>query len=83
MSAPHTNLEKQQRRHRGPIYGITAGLVFVALIAIAAFVWPGIPLDRQAAPDGAPTATSDGDTVSGGASIIVDNDENTVVEETR
>jgi hypothetical protein len=55
MSAPKTNLEKQTRRHRGPIVGISVGLIFVALVAIAAFVWGGIPLERQAAPDGAPT----------------------------
>jgi hypothetical protein len=58
MSAPDTDLARQTRRHRGPILGITLGLVFVALVAGAAFVWPGIPLDRQAAPDGTPTRTT-------------------------
>lgn len=83
MSAPNTNLETQRKRHRGPIIGIIAGLLFVALVAFAAFVWPGIPLDEQAAPDGVGTQTVDGDTVSGGPSIIVDNEENVVVEETQ
>lgn len=32
MSAPNTNLEKQERRHRGPLIGITAGLLFVAVL---------------------------------------------------
>ncbi|MFW5654115.1 MAG: hypothetical protein ACOCYW_00520 [Roseicyclus sp.] len=63
MSAPRTDLEKQRRHHRGPIMGITLGLVFVALLAIAAFIWPGVPLDQQAAPDGEPTETTDGDAV--------------------
>lgn len=67
MSAPDTNLEKQRKRHRGPIVGITAGLVFVAILALAAFVWPGIPLDRQAAPDGAPTETEATDPAAGNA----------------
>jgi len=83
MSAPDTDLEKQAKRHRGPIVGITFGLVFVVIVALGAFVWPGIPLDQQAAPDGAPTETTDGDAVSGGPSIRVDNEANTVVEETQ
>jgi hypothetical protein len=67
MSAPDTNLEKQRKRHRGPIVGIVAALVFVAILALAAFVWPGIPLDRQAAPDGAPTETEAPDPAAGNA----------------
>ena len=55
MSAPKTNIEKQAKRHRGPIWGITIGLILVALVALAAFVWEGIPLDEQAAPDGEET----------------------------
>jgi hypothetical protein len=54
MSAPHTNLDKQRRRHRAPMIGMAAAVLFVALLALAAFVWPGIPLDGQAAPDGEP-----------------------------
>lgn len=83
MSAPDTDLEKQRKRHRGPIVGIVVGLVFVAIVALAAFVWPGIPLDEQAAPDGEPTETTEGDAVTGGPSIIVDNEANEVEEETQ
>ena len=83
MSAPRTDIETQAKRHRGPIVGIVGGLVFVALLALAAFVWPGIPLDEQAAPDGVPTETTDGDAVTGGPSIIIDNEANTVEEETQ
>lgn len=76
MSAPDTDLEKQQKRHRGPIWGITLGLVFVAILALGAFVWPGVPLDRQAAPDGAPTeVTEDGNATASPA--IVDSDAGT------
>ncbi|MES2664502.1 MAG: hypothetical protein V4712_00280 [Pseudomonadota bacterium] len=28
MSAPHTNLEKQKRRHKGPLIGIALALLF-------------------------------------------------------
>lgn len=34
MSAPNTNVEKQQKRHAGPLIGITAGLAFVAVILL-------------------------------------------------
>lgn len=81
MSAPHTDLEKQTKRHRGPILGISIGLVFVAIVALAAFVWPGIPLDEQAAPDGAPTETTEGDGLTGGPSVVIDNERNEIVEE--
>ncbi|MDG4647799.1 hypothetical protein P6F26_05040 [Roseibacterium sp. SDUM158017] len=57
MSSPKTNIETQAKWHRGPIMGITVGLVLVALIAIAAILWGGFPLEEQAAPDGAPTET--------------------------
>lgn len=29
MSAPNTNLEKERRRHRGPLIGMLLGVVFV------------------------------------------------------
>jgi hypothetical protein len=35
MSAPDTNIEKQKKRHAGPLIGITAGLVFACIIGIA------------------------------------------------
>lgn len=34
MSAPNTNVERQKRRHRGPLVGILGGLAFVALLFI-------------------------------------------------
>lgn len=34
MSAPQTNIERQKRRHRGPIVGITLGVVFVLLLVL-------------------------------------------------
>lgn len=38
MSAPETNIEKQKRRHFGPIIGIAAGLVFAAIILVVYLV---------------------------------------------
>ena len=43
MSAPDTNIDKQKKRHAGPIVGITAGLVFVALCLIAYLVYTSSP----------------------------------------
>ncbi len=32
MSAPETNIEKQKKRHRGPLIGLAIAAVFVVLI---------------------------------------------------
>lgn len=34
MSAPDTNLKKQKRRHRGPLWGIIAALVLAAILFV-------------------------------------------------
>ena len=34
MSAPQTNVEKQRKRHIGPLIGISAGLIFAAIIFV-------------------------------------------------
>lgn len=33
MSAPDTNVNKQTRRHRGPLIGIAAAILFAAVLA--------------------------------------------------
>ena len=38
MAPPDTNLEKQERRHKGPLIGITLVLIFAVIMA---FVWSG------------------------------------------
>ncbi len=71
MSAPQTNIETQKRRHRGPIIGIIAvvvfalGLLFVQMMNVAK---DGTPVDSGAAqidgrtgetvPDSAPAAAA-------------------------
>ena len=37
MSAPQTNLEKQERRHAGPLIGIAACIGFAAILLVAYF----------------------------------------------
>lgn len=48
MSAPHTNLDKQRRRHMGPLIGIAVVLLFVGGI----LVWW---LTQEAADGASPT----------------------------
>lgn len=52
MSAPQTNIERQKRRHRGPIAGITLGVVFVLLLVLG-YGWT-VGEDPDAPPVGAP-----------------------------
>jgi hypothetical protein len=54
MSAPQTNVEKQERRHRGPLIGMALAL---AAVAVLAFVFlaeggdevTGVPTDAGGA----------------------------------
>lgn len=39
MSAPKTNLEKQERRHKGPLIGMGLGVAFAALLLFAFVTW--------------------------------------------
>ena len=34
MSAPNTDLEKQERRHRGPLRGMAGVLIFAAILLV-------------------------------------------------
>ena len=52
MSAPQTNVEKQARRHRGPIVGITAGLIFATILLVGFLL---VVVDRGGEPEGAET----------------------------
>jgi hypothetical protein len=66
MSAPQTNINKQKRRHRGPLVGMAVVLTFVGLLL---FWWLGeeasqnnvnpgaqaLPEGTQVGPDGAET----------------------------
>ncbi len=50
MSAPQTNIEKQKRKHKGPLIGMAIGVVFaVGMLALLI----GYTADEAGAPDGA------------------------------
>ena len=53
MSAPDTDVEKQAKRHAGPIIGIGAGLAFVAILLVAYIFYVSSPADDT--PDNTPT----------------------------
>lgn len=52
MSAPDTNLEKQKRRHKGPLGGMKLVLGLVALLFAAFVIWSFAASDG---PEGAET----------------------------
>ncbi len=39
MSAPETNIEKQARRHKGPLVGIIGAVIVAGLLFIAFLTW--------------------------------------------
>lgn len=39
MSAPDTNVKKQERRHKVPLWGMSIGLAFAAVLLILYFVY--------------------------------------------
>lgn len=39
MSAPDTNIEKQKRRHRGPLVGMAIGVGFALLLLLGLISW--------------------------------------------
>ena len=76
MSAPNTNIEKQKKRHKGPLGGIWFGLAFVAVLLVvwlgyvfvsadddepaAATTEPAAVTETEAGTDAAPTQTETG-----------------------
>ena len=62
MSAPQTNIEKQQRRHVGPLVGITACLIFAGVIYLAfTFFMAGEPGEGEADVVPSPDVTTQSD----------------------
>lgn len=50
MSSPDTNLEKQQKRHKGPLIGIAVVLVFAGVLFLAMLTRTaelGTPVDQE------------------------------------
>ena len=61
MSAPDTNLEKQARRHKGPLWGMLTGVAVVALLLLGYLIWVAEEGDtpgdtRSEAPASAPVS---------------------------
>ena len=39
MSAPDTNIEKQQERHKGPLAGMTLAVLFASVLLAGLVIW--------------------------------------------
>ena len=50
MSAPDTNVEKQAEKHKGPLTGMAAGLLFAGLLLFGLIIWV---VARGGTPEGA------------------------------
>lgn len=66
MSAPHTDLEKQERQHRGPLRGMFAVVLFALVMLVILGFWA---FNRGGTPEGAATQTevTTGETEATGA----------------
>jgi hypothetical protein len=57
MSAPDTNVEKQAKRHKGPLKGMPGAIILAVVAIIAVFVWVNLTgVDEAPVPE-AGTAT--------------------------
>ena len=57
MSAPQTNIDRQKKRHRGPLLGIGAVVAFALALLLALSVW--LTDDAMPLPENTPTGTTD------------------------
>lgn len=39
MSAPDTNVEKQAKRHKGPLRGMSGAIILAVVAILAVFAW--------------------------------------------
>ena len=52
MSAPNTNIEKQAKKHKGPLIGMAAALIWGGVLLSALIVWT---VYKGGSPEGAET----------------------------
>ena len=64
MSAPQTNIEKQEKRHAGPLIGITAGIVLAVVLLLAFIFFNTGPVDEGNADAVESTVVPEGSTVA-------------------
>ncbi len=49
LSASETNIEKQAKRHRGPMYGIAVSLIWAAVLFVGFLIWTAYQSDNPTA----------------------------------
>ncbi len=75
MSAPDTDLKKQERRHRGPLWGILAVLVLVAVGFFAYLAYTADTETPAPAPDASQVAPDQSQPAEGtGGTTITDTE---------
>ncbi|MEM7709429.1 MAG: hypothetical protein AAF264_01495 [Pseudomonadota bacterium] len=57
MSAPDTNIKKQEKRHAGPLIGIGAGVVFAGILLFAFLSFQVDPAETEAGEEAPAAAT--------------------------
>lgn len=93
MSAPDTNIKKQERRHRGPLGGMKLAVGFAAVLFVLWVAWlffagddPGDEAERNVVPGSEVVETEAGPADGSGATVVetedapVDGSGSTMVE---
>lgn len=79
MSAPNTNIEKQKKRHKGPLGGIWFGLAFVAVLLVVwlGYVFMSADEDEPAAATTEPAAVTETDAGTDAAPVQTETEAGT------
>lgn len=76
MSAPDTNIDTQERRHKPVLTGIRLSLIFVAILFLGWLAWLAAmgnsPGEEEAVVPGAPAVQTDEGPVEGSGVTVVD-----------
>ena len=62
MSAPNTDPNQNPKRHRAPLFGMSGGVVFVAILIVGMLIYLGTSFvgpTRVAPEDAAPSQSTD------------------------
>lgn len=72
MSAPDTNIEKQESRHKGPLLGMPAAVAVSVVVFLGVIAWVALAEPRTETAVEATTATSEEAGATGAASTTAD-----------
>jgi cytoskeletal protein RodZ len=78
MSAPDTNLDKQSKRHKGPLLGFAAALLWAAILLVGFLIWTADKSDEPSALDDAAMGTVGNAEAPEGEAFAVSEDDNLI-----